>query len=177
RGVGAAARVVLAGPPEDMRRQDSDEWWRARRMLARKLIDNGDPATAYQVARTAAPPANPYYEADVHFMAGWIALRFLNDAATAREHFAQIHAGKIDPVTLARAAYWRGRAAEASGDLDEMQAQYQSAARHGTTYYGQLARARLGFSDLGLSHPAPEPADESNELVRAATILYQIGEG
>jgi peptidoglycan lytic transglycosylase len=173
----AAAKLVLAGSPEDMRRQDTDEWWRARRMLARKLIDNGDPATAYQVARTAAPPANPYYEADVHFMAGWIALRFLNDPAAAREHFAEIDAGKIDPVTLSRAAYWRGRAAEASGDLDDMQAQYQSAARHGTTYYGQLARARLGFPDLAVSQPAPEPADESSELVRAATILYQIGEG
>jgi peptidoglycan lytic transglycosylase len=173
----AAAKLALAGSPEDLRRQDADEWWRARRMLARKLLDAGDAATAYEVARTAAPPANPYYEADTHFMAGWIALRFLNDPATAREHFAHVDEGKIDPVTLSRAAYWRGRAAEAAGDVDEMQAQYESAARHVTTYYGQLARARLGFADLGISRPAPEPADESNELVRAATILYQIGEG
>src|SRR5262249_9405654 len=131
----------------------------------------------YQVPRTAAPPANPYYEADVHFMAGWIALRFLDDPATAREHFAHVDDGKIDPVTLSRAGYWRGRAAEAVGDLDEMQTQYEAAAGHVTTYYGQLARARLGFADLGISRPAPEPADESNELVRAATILYQLGEG
>jgi soluble lytic murein transglycosylase len=173
----AAAKLALAGAPEDLRRQDADEWWRARRMLVRKLIDIGDAATAYQVARTAAPPANPYYEADTHFMAGWIALRFLADPATAREHFAHVDEGKIDPVTLSRAAYWRGRAAEAAGDLDDMQTQYEAAARHVTTYYGQLARARLGFADLAMTRPAPEPADESNELVRAATILYQIGEG
>jgi len=173
-----AAKLALAGSPEDLRRQDGDEWWRARRALARKLIDRGDPATAYQVARTAAPPANPYYEADVHFMAGWIALRFLADPAGAREHFAHIDEGKTDPVTLSRAGYWRGRAAEALGDVDDMQAQYESAARYATTYYGQLARARLGFVDLAVSRPAPEPADESNnELLRAATILYQIGEG
>jgi soluble lytic murein transglycosylase len=174
----AAAKLALAGAPEDLRRQDTDEWWRARRALARKLIDAGDAATAFEVARTAAPPANPYYEADVHFMAGWIALRFLGDPATARAHFAHVDEGKIDPVTLSRAAYWRGRAAEAAGDLDEMQAQYESAARHATTYYGQLARARLGLADLAASRPAPEPADEgSNELLRAATILYEIGEG
>jgi soluble lytic murein transglycosylase len=174
----AAAKLALAGSPEDLRRQDTDEWWRARRALARKLIDTGDAATAYQVARTAAPPANAYYEADVHFMAGWIALRFLDDPATAREHFAHVDEGKTDPVTLSRAGYWRGRAAEAAGDPDEMQAQYESAARYGTTYYGQLARARLGFADLAVSRPAPEPADESsNDLLRAATILYEIGEG
>ena len=173
----AAAKLALAGSPEDLRRQDGDEWWRARRALARKLIDVGDAPTAYEIARTAAPPANPYYEADTHFMAGWIALRFLNDPATAREHFAHVDEGKIDPVTLSRAAYWRGRAAEAASDVDDMQTQYESAARHVTTYYGQLARARLGFADLAVSRPAPEPADESNELVRAATILYQIGEG
>jgi soluble lytic murein transglycosylase len=174
----AAAKLALAGSAEDLQRQDTDEWWRARRALARKLIDIGDPATAYQVARVAAPPANPYYEADVHFLAGWIALRFLGDPATAREHFTHVDEGKTDPVTLSRAAYWRGRAAEAAGDLDDMQAQYEAAARHATTYYGQLARARLGFADLALSRPAPEPADDSsNEVLRAATILYQIGEG
>jgi soluble lytic murein transglycosylase len=176
--IAAAVKLALAGSPEDLRRQDTDEWWRARRALARKLIDLGDPATAYKVVRAAAPPANPYYQADVHFMAGWIALRFLNDPATAREHFAHIDEGKTDPVTLARAEYWRGRAAEASGDIDDMQAQYQAAARYGMTYYGQLARARLGFADLAVSRPAPEAADDSsNELLRAATILYQMGEG
>ena len=30
------------------------------------------------------------------------------------------------------------------GELDDMQAQYESAARYPTAYYGQLARARLG---------------------------------
>ena len=174
----SASKLALAGSPEDQRRQDTDEWWRARRALARKLLDISDAATAYEMVRAAAPPVNPYYEADVHFMAGWIALRFLNDPARAREHFVHVDEGKSDPVTLSRAAYWRGRAAEAAGDRDDMHAQYEAAARYGTTYYGQLARARLGFADLAVSRPAPEPADEgSNELLRAATILYEIGEG
>jgi soluble lytic murein transglycosylase len=176
--IAAAVKLALAGSPEDLRRQDTDEWWRARRALIRKLIDLGDHAAAYQVARAAAPPANPYYEADVHFMAGWIALRFLADPAAAREHFTHVDEGKTDPVTLSRGSYWRGRAAETAGDLDDMQAQYEAAARYATTYYGQLARARLGLTDLAVSRPPPEPAnDSSNEVLRAATILYQIGEG
>jgi hypothetical protein len=93
---------------EDLQRQDTDEWWRERRVLARKLIDLGDPATAYQVARGGAPPANPYYRAEFHFMAGWIALRFLDAPTTALEQFAHIADGMSDPITLARGAYWRG---------------------------------------------------------------------
>ena len=176
--IATAVKLTLAASPEDLRRQDTDEWWRARRALARKLLDLGDPTTAYRVVRASAPPANPYYEADVHFMAGWIALRFLGDHTGAREHFAHIDDGKIDPVTLARAAYWRGRADEAAGNHEGMLMQYAAAARYPTAYYGQLARARLGLADLAMSRPAPEPVDaSSNELLRAAEILYRIGEG
>ncbi len=176
--VAAAAKLTLAAPPEDLQRQDADEWWRERRALARKLLDLGDATTAYQVVRDAAPPANPYYRAEVHFMAGWIALRFLADPATALKHFAHIDDGMTDPLTLARGAYWRGRAAEAAGELEEMHAQYEAAARYPTAYYGQLARARLGLDDIVLLRLPPEPADgNAHELLRAANILYEIGEG
>jgi soluble lytic murein transglycosylase len=53
----AAALLVLAASPEDLGRQDTDEWWRERRLLARGLIDLGDSETAYRVVREAALPA------------------------------------------------------------------------------------------------------------------------
>ena len=175
--VAAAAKLVLAASREDLRRQDTDEWWRERRVLARRLIDLGDAETAYRVVREAAPPANPYYRAEFHFMAGWIALRFLADPATALKHFAHIDEGSADPIVLARAAYWRGRAAEAAGQFEEMRAQYEAAARYPTAYYGQLARARLGLGEIALRRPPPEPVHgAARELLRAADILYAIGE-
>ena len=173
----AAAMLVLAVSSEDLRRQDTDEWWRERRLLARGLIDLGDSETAYRVVREAAPPANPYYRAEFHFMAGWIALRFLDDPAVALKHFAQVDEGSADPIVRARAAYWRGRAAEATGQFEEMRAQYEAAARYPTAYYGQLARARLGFGEIALRDPPPEPVHGiARELVNAADILYAIGE-
>jgi soluble lytic murein transglycosylase len=81
-----ATRLTLAAASETMALQDTDEWWRQRRLLARKLLDQGKFQAAYQVVREAAPPANEYYRADFHFMPGWIALRYLNDPATARPH-------------------------------------------------------------------------------------------
>ena len=175
--VAAAAKLVLAASREDLQRQDTDEWWRERRVLARRLIDLGDAETAYRVVREAAPPANPYYRAEFHFMAGWIALRFLADPATALEHFAHVDEGSADPIVRARAAYWRGRAAEAAGQFEEMRAQYEAAARYPTAYYGQLARARLGLGEIALRRPPPEPVHGvARELLHAADILYAIGE-
>src|SRR5258705_478895 len=115
-----ATGLVLAARSETMPLQDTDEWWRARRVLARKLLDLGEFQNAYQVGRNAALPAHSYYQADFHFMSGWVALRYLNDLATARRHFARIDDGAANPIVLARANYWRGRAAEAAGEIEAM---------------------------------------------------------
>lgn len=171
--IAAAAKLALGASKQDLQTQDTDEWWRERRALARKLLDLGEAATAYQVVIGAAPPANPYYRAEYHFLAGWIALRFLHDAAAASGHFARIDEGNADPRILARAAYWRGRAAEAAGDAAEMRAQYEVASRYPTAYYGQLARVRLGIGGIVLRED-PRPATGS-ELVHAAGILYAVG--
>jgi soluble lytic murein transglycosylase len=175
-----ATRVMLAARPETMPLQDTDEWWRERRVLARKLLDLGEFDNAYQAVRNAAPPANEYYRAEVHFMQGWIALRYRHDARAAREHFAHIGDGSANPIVLARANYWRGRAAEAAGDNEAVRGFYQAAARHGTAYYGQLARAKLGLDTIELRSPLwPDPSNgpaQWDDLVRAADMLYALGE-
>jgi soluble lytic murein transglycosylase len=175
-----AARLMLAAPVETMALQDTDEWWRERRSLARKLLDAGDFQNAYLVVRDAALPANEYYQADFHFMTGWIALRFLNDPATASAHFAHIDDRSTNPIVIARAHYWRGRAAEAAGKNEEMRAEYEAAGRNNTAYYGQLARAKLGFEKIELRVPSQPGQDNgpalADERVRAADMLYTIGE-
>ena len=174
--VAVAAKLALAASTEDLRQQDTDEWWRERRALARKLLDLDDAKTAYQVVTRSAPPANPYYRAEFHFMAGWIALRSLHDPGTASEHFALVGEGATDPRILARAAYWRGRAAEAAGQIAQMRKQYEAAARYPTAYYGQLARTRLGLGGIALRRP-PHAADPTgSEILQAARILYMIDE-
>jgi len=175
-----AARLVLAASPETMALQDTDQWWRERRSLARKLLDQGKFLTAYQVIRPAAAPDNEYYRSDLHFMCGWIALRYLDEPVSAREHFARIDDGQANPTVLSRAHYWRARAAEALGDKDAMRAGYEAAARYPTAYYGQLAHLRLGRDKIELRPPAPvlaaAGASVTDERVRAAEMLYEVGE-
>ena len=163
--------------PETMALQDTDEWWRERRSLARKLLDQGKFETAYHVVRDAAVPASEHYRADFHFMCGWIALRYRNDPATARAHFAHIDDDSANPIVLARANYWRARVAEATGDKEAMRAGYEAAARYPTAYYGQLARAKLGLDQVELR--TPDPISDlvlADERVRAADMLYALGE-
>jgi len=175
-----AANLVRIAPKETMALQDTDEWWRVRRLLARKLLDQRDYQAAYDVTSDAAMPASDAYRADSQFMPGWIALRYLDDAKTARAYFARIDDGATNPITLARANYWRGRAAEALGDKGAMRKYYEMSARYPTAYYGQLSRAKLGIDRIELRMPPqPQLASSStvaDEIVRAADLLYAIGE-
>ena len=123
-----AAQLMLSAPRDPARLYNVDEWWIERRLLARKMLDVGENRTAYLIARDAALPARDIYKTEQEFTAGWIALRFLNDPATAAQHFARIGVGSVNPTTLARAGYWQGRAAEAAGRTQEARAAYSAAA-------------------------------------------------
>ncbi|MGH6682999.1 MAG: transglycosylase SLT domain-containing protein [Pseudolabrys sp.] len=176
-----AGKLILAVPQNPDALVDPDQWWVERRLLVRKLLDDGDPQTAYRVARDAASPPQGNYRVDQHFTAGWIALRYLHDPATAAAHFSHIPEGTVSPHALARGGYWQGRAAEAMGQHAKAKAFYETAAQYTATYYGQLARARLGLTDLGLRGPPAFTPQETHvlrnlEVVRAAEILYALDE-
>ncbi|WP_456670720.1 transglycosylase SLT domain-containing protein [Bradyrhizobium sp. USDA 3240] len=169
-----AAQLMLSAPKDAARLFNVDEWWVERRLLARKMIDVNEFRTAYLIARDAALPARDIYKTEQEFTSGWIALRFLNDPALAAQHFARIGVGSANPTALARAGYWQGRAAEAAGRGQEARAAYARAAEQSTSYYGQLARAKLGLPQIELnSAPRGRGADRL-EIVRAVGLLYEI---
>ena len=173
-----AAQLMLGAPKDPARLYNLDEWWIERRLLSRKMLDVGESRTAYLIARDAALPARDIYKTEQEFTAGWIALRFLTDPATAAQHFARIGVGSANPTTLARAGYWQGRAAEAAGRAQEARAAYTAAAAQSTSYYGQLARAKLGLPQIELNGaPAARGRGiERLEVVRAVQLLYALDE-
>ena len=159
---------------------DPEEWWVERRIMSRKLLDLGDARSAYLVVADAAEPTKENSRVERHFMAGWIALRFLDDPATAATHFARIQDVSSHPTSQARSHYWLGRVADASHRPDQARAEYQAAASASAAYYGQLARARLGLGALALAAPpaTPDKRAEAERLehVRALEILYALNE-
>jgi soluble lytic murein transglycosylase len=173
-----AAELMLSAPKDPGRLYNLDEWWIERRLLSRKMLDLGEHRTAYLIARDAALPARDIYKTEQEFTAGWIALRFLNDPATAAQHFARIGVGSVNPTALARGGYWQGRAAEAAGRAQEARAAYTRAAEQSTSYYGQLARAKLGLPQIDLNGVpgARGRSIERLEVVRAVQLLYALDE-
>jgi soluble lytic murein transglycosylase len=128
---------------------DGDQWWIERRLIARKLLDRGDAYSAYAVVRdNVGESAEKRIEAEVH--AGWIALRFLNHPATAARHFSSAAQIATRPISITRTLYWQGRAAEALGSSGEARGYFERAAEYSITYYGQLARTRLGLPEVQL---------------------------
>jgi len=175
--IAEAAQGMLAAPHQADRLGDVDQWWIERRLIARKLLDLGDFKPAYEVAIGGATPANENYRAEQQFTAGWIALRFRREPATALAHFSRITEGVSNPITLARAYYWQGRAAEALGRGSDARAYYEAAARYPTAYYGQLSRARLGLDAVTLRNLPEPPAEQRRlEVARAFEILYALDE-
>ncbi len=172
-----AAQLMLSAPRDPARLYNLDEWWIERRLLARKMLDVGENRTAYLIARDAAIPTRDIYKTEQQFTAGWIALRFLKDPAVAAQHFARLGVGSVNPTTLARAGYWQGRAAEAAGRSQEARAAYTRAAEQSTSYYGQLARAKLGLPQIELNGAPGGRGSERLEIVRAVQLLYALDEG
>jgi soluble lytic murein transglycosylase len=178
--IAEAAQLMLSAPRELGQIHDPEGWWVERRVLARNLLDIGDARSAYLVVRDAAEPIKENSRVERHFMAGWIALRFLNDPVTAAAHFARLQDASSHPTSLARSHYWLGRTAEVAHRPDQARAEYQVAARSSAAYYGQLARARLGLATLALAAPPATPDKRASverlELVRALEILYALNE-
>ncbi len=171
-----AAELLLQAPRIAPNTPDADDWWRERRFLIRTLLDEKNYQLAYRVAQAAVLPESDILKADIHFTAGWVALRYLKDPATAKKHFVQ-DVGTPQPFYIARALYWQGRAAEAMGDAIGAQSAYTLAARHHLVFYGQLARVKLKQRDLPFrALPQISDADRAqfnnNQVSRALKLLY-----
>ena len=156
-------------------------WWQERRRLARDALEKGQSRDAYRLAASHGLEGGaPMAEAE--FLAGWIALRYRNDAKTALRHFTRLHGGVSAPISLARGAYWAGRAAEAVGNRKAAKEWYAKAALWPATFYGQLAAAHVNPKTTPLFAAAVKAAGKQpnnlpgSELVTAARLLAVLGE-
>jgi soluble lytic murein transglycosylase len=171
-----AAVLLDLAPRDPAALIDPDRWWSERRMVARELLDLDEPRLAFEACDRTVEPNSSADRVDAAFHAGWIALRFLGEARAAADWFARAAMAAETPLSIARAAYWRGRAAEALGEPDEAKLLFESAASEPIAYYGQLAAERLGAKRLTLHEPAAAAeGDRREEAVRAAKALYADG--
>ena len=179
RGDVADALNLVAYMPESLPYEGAAEkLWRHGSLVVQAL-EAGDPVRAYAAADHSGLNSG-VAAGEAQFYAGWIALTRLKNPRLADQHFAILQTLSQSPITQARALYWRGRAADAEGDPVGAQLFYAQAARYQTTFYGQLAAARAGATEIVLGHdpqitPAARADFEARDAVKAARLLAHMG--
>ena len=178
------AAAVLASVPGDAAVMgDAEAWWVERRIVARHSIGPNHPgkaAIAYEIARDHGIASGPS-AVEGEFLAGWIALRYLDAPSKALKHFNALAELAPSRTEQARAHYWLGRTYEVLGKKGEAVSHYREAAQHTTVYYGQLAREKIGRGKVpeeiesGEASRAAQAKIDRDEVVRAFKIVAETG--
>ena len=148
-------------------------WANRRRALARGEMRSGDKQRAYAMASQHGLTTGSDY-ADLEWLSGYIALRFLKEPMKAHQHFLNHDSAVESPISQGRAGYWQGRALEAAGDNEGATAAYRAGANFQTSFYGLLAaeRARIPFPEK-LRGAAPTQDWRTSALAKAP--LFEAG--
>ena len=185
RGQEAASLWIRHGEAAQAAAPDRlTEFWSERNAVARRLLREGEKQAAYAVVAGHGQTASEA-RADAEFLAGFIALRYLNEPAQAKRHFTTLAAVSRAAITQGRAHYWLGRTAAATGQ--DPTADYTRAAAWPTTFYGQMASLALGEDTAVLAdrirtlrdppwNPDVVLAFAAHEVVRAAAWLVAWGD-
>ncbi len=160
-------------------------WWKERHVIIRRLIEEKNYPEAYRLA-SHHKQKEGLGLSEAEFMAGWLALRFVNKPHQALQHFQILYKKVKTPISKSRGAYWAGRAALKTGDRDKAQQWFKVAAYQKTTYYGQIAMDSLkdmnGKNVHIKSYPPIQIEDSlwdkwvSDDRVTVMRLLYHAGQ-
>jgi len=188
RDAEAAAGWFIAEPFQtNMPPEIARAVWAERQILARKLLRLNNAKDAHRIAAFHGQPMGSEGRLEAEFLAGFIALRFLNDPVLAQRHFVAMALGTRSVISRARAFYWEGRALAARGAQGAARERYAAAAQLPTAFYGQLAALTMGESqealDQRLRALQTPPVEQrraqefaQRELARVVTTLAELGE-
>jgi soluble lytic murein transglycosylase len=189
----AAVQLILTTKVNPRDVVEPKAWATLLQSLSRGARDAGDIETGYRLLAEHNMVENAVDFADegeaervayvdTEWTAGWIALRYLRRPADAIKHFAAMQPVAQSPITLARSAYWSGRAAESMNNAALAQQWYARAAQFPDVFYGQLSTDKLGRSVPApdMTPPAIDPdtlrSFMASDVVRAVRMLGELGE-
>lgn len=155
-------------------------WMERRANLARQALRRGEVDRAYRLAAKSFGTDGADY-ADSEWLAGFIALTRMNDPERALAHFQRFQSVVATPISLGRAGYWIGLAEERLGDEAGAEEAFRAAAKHQTSFYGQLAAEHVAQPpDPALAGDAApnwrKAAFLRSPVVRAAYLLHLAGD-
>ncbi|WP_306735131.1 lytic transglycosylase domain-containing protein [Marimonas arenosa] len=160
---------------------EPERWAGWRRNLARRMMREGEAALAYRIAANHGLVEGSAFS-DLEWLAGYLALRKLNDPALALAHFEHFLVAVDTPISLGRAGYWLGEAYAAMDAPDKAQAAWSEGAKHQTSFYGLLAAEKAGIGpDVALKGMEYFPAWQGaafakSDLAQVAALALAMGD-
>jgi len=173
-----AGELMRTRSPDGLGR--AEHWASGRQRLVRRALWEGDYALGYEMA-AGHGLQDGVRMVDLEWLAGFFALRHLDDPQAALRHFSAIRIRVSSPISLGRAGYWEGRAYEALGQPENARAAFAFGAEYQTAYYGQLAAERAGLPLDPALLAAPEYPDwrstmlAQSDLLEVALLLHRAG--
>lgn len=149
-----------------------------RSLIARDLFQNKNYEGAYKTSIPTQISDSSSY-AQNQWFAGWIALRYLKDPDKAETHFHAMYNAVKTPISIARAAYWAGRAEKARGNNEVAEKWWKIATNYPTTFYGQIAARTLNLPLANLWRPDPAYTAQTvtdDSRLQAAQVLSKAGQ-
>lgn len=183
--VDRALPILLTTPAQPHQNKGANQWWVERKIMARKALAKGRYQDAYNLAKNHAHARGLNF-ANGEFLAGWIALQYLNQPKLAAQHFQTLTNGVKTPISKSRGLYWQARAADALGQKTSATSFFQQAAQFKVTFYGQLAqstldkqfgtRTKLGLETAVIATPNTRQMLENDLRVKALRLLFEVGD-
>lgn len=165
--------------PDDLGRPE--KWANWRRIFARMKLREGFADQAYRLSSQHYLVEGSNF-ADLEWLSGFIALRYLDDPELALLHFDRFREAVETPISLGRAGYWRGRAYRVLGNDEAAKDAFEFGAKYQTSFYGQLAAEELGLpldplmSGVEAFPPLAETSLNQRSLFQAGKLLIENDE-
>ncbi len=151
KGLTSSAEAMMLKASATGRLGQPDRWADERQSFVRGALKDGDVRRAYALAAGNGLSEGIDF-AELEWMAGWLALRKLDQPQNALGHFKRLYEGVVTPVSRSRAAFWAGEASAKLGRTEEAIRWHRNAAKYPSAFYGQLSAKRLHGN---LSHGVP----------------------
>ena len=135
-----AVRDLLLHAPNNL--PYPEKWWKIREGEIRRAISEDNYKMALRLLANHSQAGGSAL-AEALWLEGWLSLRFAKNPSRAYKAFYHMHDSVSTPVSKARAAYWAGRSAREMLDENTAKGWFETASKHMTTFYGQLAAVEL----------------------------------
>ncbi len=174
----SALEIINQLPKDPKLLVKPDLWFKEKFIIARSRINKKRFEDAYNLLiNHGVLDSGNLAEAEWH--AGWLALRFLNKPEAAVNHFKIMYEGVNYPISKSRAAYWVGKAYDEMGKKQNAKDWYQKSSVFNTTFYGQLAAAKINKNNFKVKNSYSFSEEEfqkllKSDLARAVILLDEL---